>query len=122
MKDKELLEIEKPKGYYETVKEFYKNVNDYDENGNIIGTHKEVTGKVVKWVSTDEIEIKKERIKELKNLLAATDYRAIKYAEGQYTKTEYAPYKEQRQAYRDEINQLEKELDELNKPLSEEDK
>lgn len=61
------------------------------------------------------------RINELKQLLKDSDYRAIKFAEGQYTKTEYAPYKEQRKAYRDEINQLEEELEELNKPLNKEE-
>jgi len=50
------------------------------------------------------------RIMELKELLKETDYRAIKYAEGLYTENEYRPYKEQRQAYRQEINELEAEL------------
>lgn len=53
---------------------------------------------------------KKDRIAKLKSLLAETDYRAIKYAEGLYTEEEYAPYKVLRQSYRDEINQLEEEL------------
>lgn len=51
-----------------------------------------------------------ERISELKSLLSATDYKAIKYAEGLISEKEYAPIKSQRQAYRDEINELEKEL------------
>ena len=50
------------------------------------------------------------RISELKKLLADSDYRAIKYAEGEYSEEQYAPYKAQRQAYRQEINQLEEEL------------
>lgn len=50
------------------------------------------------------------RIEELKQLLRDTDYRAIKYAEGCYTEEEYKPYKELRQSYRDEINQLEENL------------
>lgn len=53
---------------------------------------------------------KQNRIRELKQLLSESDYRAIKYFEGYYTDDEYAPYKEQRQAYRDEINLLESEL------------
>ncbi len=60
-------------------------------------------------------ELKREyalnRISELKSLLFESDYRAIKYAEGLYTEEEYAPYKTQRQEYRDEINRLEKELE-----------
>lgn len=62
-------------------------------------------------------ELKKSKVKEinrLKSLLSETDYRALKYFEGYYTEEEYAPYKAQRQAYRDEINQLEKELEALN--------
>lgn len=45
-------------------------------------------------------------MKELKAKLAGTDYQAIKYAEGLLTEEEYAPIKAQRQAWRDEINQL----------------
>lgn len=43
----------------------------------------------------------------LKGELAATDYKAIKYAEGWITAKEYAEEKEQRQAWRDRINELE---------------
>ena len=46
------------------------------------------------------------RIAELKQLLADTDYKAIKYAEGLISEEEYAETKEQRQAWRDEINNL----------------
>ena len=58
-----------------------------------------------------ERALKKHRIQELKELLKETDYRAIKYAEGLYTEEEYKPYKELRQSYRDEINELEQELE-----------
>ena len=50
------------------------------------------------------------RIEELKRLLRASDYKAIKYAEGVISPEEYAPVKAERQAYRDEINDLEKIL------------
>ena len=50
----------------------------------------------------------KARIKVLKEELAKTDYQAIKFAEGWLTEEEYAPIKAQRQACREEINQLEK--------------
>lgn len=56
---------------------------------------------------------KQKRIAELKDLLAESDYRAIKYAEGEYTESYYQPFKEQRRAWRDEINQLEEELSTL---------
>lgn len=54
------------------------------------------------------------QIQNYKKLLAETDYRAIKYFEGYYTAEEYAPYKYQRQSYRDEINRLELELAKYN--------
>lgn len=55
-----------------------------------------------------------DRIYNLKQSLADTDYRAIKYAEGLYTEEDYAPYRTLRQSYRDEINTLESELAALN--------
>lgn len=53
---------------------------------------------------------KARRINELKRLLAETDYKAIKYAEGVITAEEYAETKAQRQAWRDEINEIEGSL------------
>ena len=50
------------------------------------------------------------QIIELKQKLADTDYKAIKYAEGAISEEEYAPIKQQRQAWRDEINELEEQL------------
>ena len=49
-------------------------------------------------------------IAELKANLSATDYKAIKYAEGAMTEEEYAETKAQRQAWRDRINELEAKL------------
>ena len=48
-----------------------------------------------------------EEIAELKAKLAATDYQAIKYAEGVLSDEEYAEMKAQRQLWRDRINELE---------------
>ena len=50
------------------------------------------------------------KIHRLKAMLRQTDYQAIKYAEGVLTEEEYAPIKAKRQAWRDEINELENEL------------
>lgn len=57
----------------------------------------------------EELERKNaiKRIAELKKLLAESDYKAIKYAEGQILEEDYAPIKAQRQAWREEINELE---------------
>lgn len=49
----------------------------------------------------------RERIFELKKLLADSDYKAIKYAEGAISESEYMLTKAERQAWRDEINTLE---------------
>ncbi len=50
------------------------------------------------------------QIGELKAELCATDYKALKYMEGWLTEEEYAPVKAQRQALRDQINELEGKL------------
>ena len=46
-------------------------------------------------------------ITQLKKQLSDSDYKAIKYAEGQISESEYAPVRELRQGYRDRINELE---------------
>ena len=48
-----------------------------------------------------------EQIAMLKQNLADTDYKAIKYAEGLISEQDYAEIKAQRQIWRDEINRLE---------------
>lgn len=53
------------------------------------------------------IAANKKRINELKALLKATDYQAIKYAEGEMPYDEYAPVRELRKGWRKEINDLE---------------
>ena len=45
--------------------------------------------------------------------LQSTDYKAIKFAEGELSAEEYAPIREQRRMWRAEINRLEKELENL---------
>ena len=49
----------------------------------------------------------------LKANLTKTDYQAIKFFEGHLTAEEYEPIKAQRQAWRDEINELEARLKKL---------
>lgn len=48
-----------------------------------------------------------EQIAMLKAELSATDYKALKYAEGWIYDEEYEPIRRQRQALRDKINELE---------------
>ena len=49
-------------------------------------------------------------ITQLKKALSDTDYKAIKYAEGQISEEDYAGIKAERQACRDRINWLEERL------------
>ena len=58
-----------------------------------------------------EIDEIQRKISEAKAKLSQTDYQAIKYFEGFISETDYAPIKEQRQAWRKEINVLEAELE-----------
>jgi hypothetical protein len=46
-------------------------------------------------------------ISQLKKQLSDTDYKAIKYAEGQISEEDYASVRAERQSYRDRINYLE---------------
>ncbi len=52
-----------------------------------------------------------EQIAMLKQNLADTDYKAIKFAEGLISEQDYAKIKAQRQIWRDEINRLESGVD-----------
>ena len=61
-------------------------------------------------MKTDEDLLKDQcriEIQQLKKALSDTDYKAIKYAEGQISENEYASVRAERQGYRDRINELE---------------
>lgn len=60
------------------------------------------------YIPFTEKELATREIAELKAKLTATDYKAIKYAEGVLSITEYAETKAQREAWRNRINTLEK--------------
>lgn len=47
----------------------------------------------------------------LKQILTSTDYKALKFTEGQISEKDYAETKKQRQQLRDKINELEAELE-----------
>lgn len=49
------------------------------------------------------------KILELKKKLAESDYKLMKYMEGELTEEEYTPIKQQRKEWRKEINELEVE-------------
>ncbi|MCM1221916.1 MAG: hypothetical protein NC548_46335 [Lachnospiraceae bacterium] len=58
------------------------------------------------------MEIQSE-INGLKQLLAATDYKALKHADGAISDEDYEPVRMERQKLRDEINRKEQELEEM---------
>lgn len=55
----------------------------------------------------DRREENQGEINALKQLLTNTDYQAIKHSEGEISEEDYAPIREQRQAWRERINELE---------------
>lgn len=64
------------------------------------------------YIPFTEDDLATREISELKSKLSATDYKAIKYAEGVLSEEEYAETKAQRQAWRERINELEAVLKE----------
>ena len=61
-------------------------------------------------MKTEEDKLKDQyrlEITQLKKQLSDTDYKAIKYAEGQISESEYSSVRAKRQGYRDRINELE---------------
>ena len=60
---------------------------------------------------------KGKQIIKLKAELHRTDYMAIKFAEGELSAEEYAEVKEQRRAWRAEINRLQAEIEALRAEL-----
>lgn len=72
---------------------------------------KVVDGKVVAKIhQPTQKEIAQQRIFELKQMLSDTDYKAIKYAEGELPYAEYESTRKQRREWRAEINRLEQQL------------
>lgn len=62
-----------------------------------------------------ELEIRRLRfgIMKAKALLESTDYKALKFMEGELSEEEFAPIKAQRKEARKTINELEAELEKL---------
>ncbi len=63
-----------------------------------------IDGKLVKGNPKEDTFAK---ILELKKKLEETDYKLMKYIEGELTEEEYLPIKEQRKEWRKQINELE---------------
>lgn len=74
------------------------------------GKVREMTAEEIKQYEKDIKLTTDMQIISLKQNLADTDYKAIKYAEGLISDEDYAETKKLRQQWRKEINQLENEL------------
>ena len=89
--------IDESKPYIEVDEETYAKI----QNNELIYQN----GKLVENLHIEE------RIAELKQKLKDTDYQPLKYLDGEYTEEEYAVLKAQRQAWREEIRQLEEKCE-----------
>lgn len=67
----------------------------------------QLTTEQEKNISIMEITV---QINALKEQLTETDYKALKFIDGEFTEEEYAPIREERKSYRVKINELEDKL------------
>lgn len=89
------------------------NTNKYYRKGNDVVQAESKPGTGWKEITEEEYNqvcSTLNQITELKWQLAHSDYKAIKYAEGQYTEEEYAPIKAAREELRVQIRELEATL------------
>ncbi len=94
---------------YEITDEEWQALLMEQSNGKFIVSDK--NGKPVAITKQpSERDLAEVRIYELKSLLSESDYKAIKFAEGELSAEEYEPIKQQRRAWREEINLLEKQI------------
>ena len=102
-------------GHYETIKEYPNGGKDVrwviDVPGIKAAEEQDYDEDILIYIpyTEKELEVKnaEKRIDELKGLLSSTDYKAIKFAEGELSEEEYAETRSLRRSYRAEINQLE---------------
>ena len=102
----------------------YVVIREYENGGRDVEKVVDVPGSLAKpawdeeveedtFVEFTEKELTNIRIDELICLLESTDYKAIKFAEGELTEEEYASTRELRRSYRAEINELQEKLSKL---------
>ncbi len=98
-------------GHYETIKEYENGGKDVkwvvDVAGQEAKPETPIYEDIQVYIPYTEDELKELRIAELKQRLANTDYKAIKFAEGLISVEDYAETKAQRESWRAEINELE---------------
>ncbi len=113
----EAIEAIEEISHYEVVAEYPNGGKDVEKIIDSPGKEgKEAYDETVEyqvWIPYTETDIRlreiEEELKNFKEMLTNTDYQAIKYAEGWYTEEKYAPIKEDREGWRQNIRALEKE-------------
>ena len=97
-----------------STEEYLEEVPVYDDEGEQVAVEKVKRTRPILIPNDPTPERRRNealgRIAELKANLARTDYEAIKYAEGEMSEEDYAPFKADRKAWRAEINELEESL------------
>ena len=119
----EAIEGQEEQGHYKVVMEYENGGRDVEWIVDTPGIEAQpaweetVVYQIYHLYSKEELLIKEyeAKIKEYQEELTASDFQAIKYAEGLYTEAEYKPIKETRQSYRDDINILRAKIRELQK-------
>ena len=104
-------------GHYETIAEYDNGGKDViwvvDKPGIQASEEYDETVTVRVFIEYSEEELternRQQELTKWKDMLEATDYKAIKYAEGWYTEEEYLPIKLEREKMREKIRELELE-------------
>lgn len=85
-------------------------IQAFTSDQGIIVHHEAYNNKFAICLEFDAIQrAQSKRMREIQYLLTTTDYKAIKYAEGEISEEDYAPTRAQRQAYREEYRRLREE-------------
>ena len=115
--DYQIFPIREGDAYIEVSEEDFRGLEDYTK------CFTDDLKAVIDYVKTGEELIREEterkneelrfQIYELKAQLSATDYKTLKYAEGELTAEEYAETKELRKGLREQINKLESQIVEV---------
>lgn len=93
---------------------FFRNPLVVDGKQIVNPTHEQLIAEgwqVYEPPTPSEDDLRLAEIEDLKQQLASSDYKAIKFAEGWLTAEDYAPIKAQRQELRNRINELENDTE-----------
>ena len=114
----EAVEHVEEQGHYEVIREYPSGGKDVEWIVDVPKVEgREAYTEIIHYQTyasyPEHILLQKEyqkQVEQLKQRLTDTDFQAIKYAEGLYTEDEYAIIRNQRQEWRDLINDLNKKI------------